>query len=389
MATSANFDMDQPSRSAPPFLLAANIRKNFDDTPVLRGIDLSMAQGETVCLLGPSGCGKTTLLRIIAGLEQPDAGTVSFEGRDITTTPVHRRDFGFMFQDYALFPHLSVADNIAFGLRMRNWSGADINARVTDLLDLVELEGYGERKIYELSGGQQQRVALARSLAPKPPLLMLDEPLGSLDRALRDQLLSELRRLLQQLHQTALYVTHDQLEAFAVADLIVLMNEGRIEQMATPTDLYLRPATPFVANFLGFNNLLQGKVVELAPIPLLRTALGPLRPATLPPGLGVGDTVSCVIRPEGARLAGDVASVSNRIQLKLQMRSFRGAHTLLRLESPDPASSILEFELPGLMAALDPGDMISLDVDPATVVVFDSTERLKINDESTSRESLP
>ncbi len=267
MATSVNSDMDQPSRSVPSFLQASGIKKAFDDTPVLSGIDLSMAQGETVCLLGPSGCGKTTLLRIIAGLEQPDEGTIALEGGDITSTPVHRRDFGFMFQDYALFPHLSVADNIAFGLRMRNWSGPDIDARVTELLDLVELEGYGARKIYEFSGGQQQRVALARSLAPKPPLLMLDEPLGSLDRALRDQLLSELRRLLQQLHQTALYVTHDQLEAFAVADVIVLMNEGRIEQMATPTDLYLRPATPFVAKFLGFNNLLQGTVMELAPTP--------------------------------------------------------------------------------------------------------------------------
>jgi ABC-type Fe3+/spermidine/putrescine transport system ATPase subunit len=376
MATSVNSDMDQPSRSVPSFLQASGIKKAFDDTPVLSGIDLSMIQGETVCLLGPSGCGKTTLLRIIAGLEQPDEGTIALEGRDITSTPVHRRDFGFMFQDYALFPHLSVADNIAFGLRMRNWSRFDIDARVTELLDLVELEGYGARKIYELSGGQQQRVALTRSLAPKPPLLMLDEPLGSLDRALRDQLLSELRRLLQQLHQTALYVTHDQLEAFAVADVIVLMNEGRIEQMTAPTDLYLRPATPFVAKFLGFNNLLSGTVTELTPTPVLHTALGLLRPATLPPGLNVGNAVWCVIRPEGARLAGDTTSAPNRIQLKLQMRSFRGAHTLLRLESPEPTSPILEFELPGLMAALNPGDMISLDIDPATIVVFGLGQRI-------------
>ena len=375
-----NSNMEKPSPSAPPFLHAAGISKTFDDTSVLRGIDLSMAQGETVCLLGPSGCGKTTLLRIIAGLEQPDGGTVFFEGRDITTMPVHRRDFGLMFQDYALFPHLSVTDNISFGLRMRNWSGPDIDDRVTELLDLVELEGYGGRKIYELSGGQQQRVALARSLAPKPPLLMLDEPLGSLDRALRDQLLSELRRLLQQLHQTALYVTHDQLEAFAVADRIVLMNQGRVEQMATPTDLYLRPATPFVARFMGFNNLLHAKVLELAPTQVLDTALGLLRPVNLPPGLAVGDTVSCVIRPEGARLTGDTTPAPNRIQPKLQMRSFRGAHTLLRLESPDPKSSILEFELPGLMAALDPGDTISLDIEPGAIVVFDSTERSKIKD---------
>ena len=370
MATSANFDMDQLPTSTPSFLSATGISKAFDDTPVLRGIDLSIVQGETVCLLGPSGCGKTTLLRIIAGLEQPDEGNVFFEGQNITATPVHRRDFGLMFQDYALFPHLSVMDNIAFGLRMRGWSGESSEARVRELLELVEMEGYGGRKIYELSGGQQQRVALARSLAPKPPLLMLDEPLGSLDRALRDQLLSELRRLLQQLRQTALYVTHDQLEAFAVADRIVLMNQGRIEQMATPTDLYLRPATPFAAKFLGFKNVLHAQVVELAPTPVLHTSLGLLRPISLPSNVKMGDSISCVIRPEGARLASDATPAANRIQLKLQMRSFRGAHTLLRLESPDPKSPILEFELPGLMAALDPGDVVSLDIDPATIVVF-------------------
>jgi len=275
-----------------------------------------------------------------------------------------------MFQDYALFPHLSVTDNIAFGLRMRGWSGENSEARVTELLELVEMEGYGGRKIYELSGGQQQRVALARSLAPKPPLLMLDEPLGSLDRALRDQLLSELRRLLQQLHQTALYVTHDQLEAFAVADRIVLMNEGRIEQMAKPTDLYLRPATPFAAKFLGFKNVLPGQVLELTPTPVLRTSLGLLRPISLPPNINVGDSISCVIRPEGTRLANETTPAPNRIQLKLQMRSFRGAHTLLRLKSPDPKSPILEFELPGLMAALDPGGMVTLDIEPTAIVAF-------------------
>ena len=362
--------MEQPRTSPPPFLRAAGIDKAFDDTPVLHGIDLSIAQGETVCLLGPSGCGKTTLLRIIAGLEQPDAGRVFFEGRDITATPAHRRGFGLMFQDYALFPHLSVSDNIAFGLRMRGWSGPDIAARVSELLKLVELEGYGGRKIYELSGGQQQRVALARSLAPKPPLLMLDEPLGSLDRALRDQLLAELRRLLLQLHQTALYVTHDQIEAFAVADRVVLMNEGRIEQVATPSALYLEPATPFAAKFLGFKNILQARVVELAPTPVLRTTFGLLQPPSLPPGLGAGDTTSCVIRPEGASLATDAAPAPNRIQLRLQMRSFRGARTLLRLESPDPSTPTLEFELPGLMAALEPGEMVALDIDPAAIVAF-------------------
>lgn len=241
--------------------------------PVLRDISLTIDQGEVVSLLGPSGCGKSTLLRIVAGLEQADRGTLTMNGGDLTTIPVHQRNFGLMFQEFALFPHRTVAENIAFGLRMAGKSRSEIAARVAEVLMLVDLRAYGQRSIFELSGGERQRVALARSLAPRPRLLMLDEPLGSLDRALRDELVTELRTILKEVRATALYVTHDQQEAFAVADRLVLMRAGQIEQIGTPYSVYQSPANAFVARFLGLTNLLP--VQPLAEQPgTLQTALG-------------------------------------------------------------------------------------------------------------------
>lgn len=221
---------------------------------VLRGINLNVATGEIVCLLGPSGCGKTTLLRIIAGLEQSSSGDVLFNGNSILATPVHRRGFGLMFQDFALFPHMNVAENIAFGLKMQHAPASVQQARVKEALDRVNLPGFEKRDVAQLSGGERQRVALARSLAPNPQFLMLDEPLGSLDAALRDELIVELRTIIKQLGLTALYVTHDQREAFAIADRIAVMNQGQIEQIDLPHRVYGQPATPFVARFLGLNN---------------------------------------------------------------------------------------------------------------------------------------
>lgn len=226
-------------------------------TPALRQIDLTIARGEVLCLLGPSGCGKTTLLRIVAGLEQPDQGALTLDGRDLTKVPVHKRNFGLMFQDYALFPHRTVAQNVAFGLRMADQSRAQIAQRVAEVLHLVSLQGYGDRSVFALSGGERQRVALARSLAPSPALLMLDEPLGSLDRTLRDELMTELRTILKRVVATALYVTHDQQEAFTVADRLVVMRAGRIEQIGTPQTVYHAPANAFVARFLGLRNLVS------------------------------------------------------------------------------------------------------------------------------------
>ncbi len=351
------------------FLTITNITKAFDDVLVLRDISLDVARGEVLCLLGPSGCGKTTLLRIIAGLEQPDRGQLFLEGEEITHIPSHRRDFGLMFQDYVLFPHMTVGENIAFGLKMRGWSEADVRHRVQELLALVEMEGYEDRHVFELSGGQQQRVALARSLAPKPRLLMLDEPLGALDRTLRDQLLIELRDILTQLGQTAIYVTHDQLEAFAVADRVVLMREGRIEQQGTPEAMYLRPISPFSARFLGMSNILEGRLTSLQP-PTIATSFASIQAATLPPGLRVGDAVTLVIRPEAAQTAHATQLAVNLITFTLIHRSFRGAHTLVQLLAPDE-HTVLSFELPGMSCRARTGEKITMAIDPAAVVVFE------------------
>ena len=221
----------------------------------LRKVSLRVGTGEIICLLGPSGCGKTTLLRIIAGLEPDYQGQVTLHGVDIGSTPVHQREFGLMFQDFALFPHMSVADNVAYGLKRRGFRRSLISKQVAALLERVGLTGMGGRDVASLSGGQKQRVALARSLAPQPRLLMLDEPLGSLDAQLRDQLALELRSLIKEQGLSAIYVTHDHREAYAVADRIAVMAVGSVEQVDTPQDLYLRPRSAFVARFLGMRNV--------------------------------------------------------------------------------------------------------------------------------------
>ena len=320
-----------------PMLTITDVRKAFDDQVVLDGIDLTVAAGEIVCFLGPSGCGKTTLLRIIAGLEQADAGRVVCQGQDLAHVPVHTRNFGLMFQDFALFPHRSVGQNIAFGLRMAGADRATIAARVAEMLDLIDLPaGYANRTIFELSGGERQRVALARSLAPNPRLLMLDEPLGNLDRALREALMVELRRIIKQVGVTAIYVTHDQEEAYAVADRIVIMNRGHIEQIGPPQEVYTAPATAFVARFLGFENLLpagfDGERGQW------QTPLGPV---TLPstPAPEPGRTCALLIHPQAATL--HAAPVEGAWPAVLVAHSFRGDHVevTVAVTGPDASSA--------------------------------------------------
>ena len=234
-------------------LSVSGLRCSYQGQIVLEGIDLEAAQGEILCLLGPSGCGKTTLLRAIAGLERLDAGDVRFNGQSLKNTPVHARGFGLMFQEYALFPHMTVAQNVAFGLRMQRIP--DVDQRVRDVLDWVGLAGFERRSVTLLSGGERQRVALARSLAPSPRLLMLDEPLGALDANLRDRLVTDLRSIIKKAGLTAIYVTHDHSEAFAVADRIAIMNEGRLEQTGSSEEVFQRPATKFAALFMGLTNI--------------------------------------------------------------------------------------------------------------------------------------
>ncbi|HEX2992729.1 MAG TPA: ABC transporter ATP-binding protein [Anaerolineales bacterium] len=239
-----------------------HIFKTYEGKLLLNDISFQVDTGETICLLGASGSGKSTLLRIIAGLEDADSGTVSFNGIDITSLPPHLRDFGLVFQDYALFPHLSVWENVAFGLKMRRLPEIEIKERVVNSLEMVDLGGFEERQVTDLSGGEQQRVALARALATRPRLLMFDEPLGALDRTLREDLLQELRKILHQTTIPAVYVTHDQEEAFAIADRVLILHEGKIVRQGSPVDVWADPRSAFVARFLGLGLVVEGRVLD-------------------------------------------------------------------------------------------------------------------------------
>ena len=239
-----------------------NIVKSFDDTVVLNGIDLSVDENEFVTLLGPSGCGKTTTLRIIGGFEKPDEGCVLFEGRDITDLPPNQRPINTVFQNYALFPHMSVGENIAFSLRVKNKSESEIKSRVAEALKLVNLKGFENRRIDQLSGGQQQRIAMARAIVNEPRVLLLDEPLGALDLKLRQEMEYELVRLKKELGITFIYITHDQEEALTMSDKVVVMNEGYIQQEGTPQQIYDEPVNAFVADFIGDSNILSGQMTD-------------------------------------------------------------------------------------------------------------------------------
>jgi ABC-type Fe3+/spermidine/putrescine transport system ATPase subunit len=345
--------------------------QSYEGAPLLRDVSLEVKDGEIVCLLGPSGCGKTTLLRIIAGLEPAESGEVRFQGRSLTGVPPHERGIGLMFQDLALFPHKDVAANVAFGLRMQGWSRARVAARVAEMLALVGLEGTEQRRVFELSGGEQQRIALARSLAPGPRLLMLDEPLGALDRTLREELMHELRSILNAAGVSALYVTHDQQEAFAVADRVIVMRRGAIEQVDTPEEVYRRPASPFVARFLGFENLLPGTLARVEPVGVVNTGLGPLRLSS-PAAGSPGQAVTLLIRPEAARLAAENdAGDENRIAGHVTACSFRGG-AYRAVFQPDQGP-LLTFDLspldlppcpPGQSSPVQAGARLSLSLHP-------------------------
>ena len=238
------------------------IVKSFDDTVVLNGIDLSVDENEFVTLLGPSGCGKTTTLRIIAGFEKPDQGRVYFEGKDITGLPANRRPVNTVFQNYALFPHMTVGENIAFSLRVKNRPESEIKDRVAKALELVNLKGFENRRIDQLSGGQQQRIAMARAIVNEPRVLLLDEPLGALDLKLRQEMEYELVRLKKELGITFIYITHDQEEALTMSDKVVVMNEGYIQQEGSPQEIYDEPVNAFVADFIGDSNIVPGQMVD-------------------------------------------------------------------------------------------------------------------------------
>jgi len=326
------------------FLEIKGLTKEYGATRALDGVSLTVERRQIVAILGPSGCGKSTLLRVVAGLERPTAGEVLCEGANLDGVPPYRRGFGLMFQDYALFPHLNVQANIDFGLRMQGWSGQRREERVAEMLALTSLKGYEARSVHTLSGGEQQRVALARSLAPSPRLLMLDEPLGALDAALRKELLVELKKILGRVGVTALYVTHDQEEALAIADRVALLRAGRVVQEGSAQDLVSRPASAFVAGFLGLGTLVMASARPSDGRWLAETWLGQFAVAgeqAVTPGPAL-----LLIRPGAAQpaLAG-APSAANQVTATVldQTVSPEGIRLRLRLGraagGPDPVGA--------------------------------------------------
>ncbi|MCX4577810.1 ABC transporter ATP-binding protein [Streptomyces sp. NBC_01571] len=332
---------------------AATVR--FGGRPVLDAVDLEVAEHEIVCVLGPSGSGKSTLLRVVAGLQPLDAGRVLLTGHDQAGVPAHRRGVGLMFQDHQLFPQRDVGGNVAFGLRMHGTSKQQQALRVGELLELVGLPGAASRAVAALSGGEQQRVALARALAPRPRLLMLDEPLGQLDRSLRERLVVELRELFGRLGTTVLAVTHDQGEAFALADRVVVMRDGRIAQSGTPLEVWQHPADEFVARFLGFDNVVDATVTG-------RVADTPWGKLPVPDGAPQGPG-TLLVRPAGVRLVG----AEDGLPCTVTARTFRGTHVAVHLQ-PEGAPR-LEAAC-ALRAAPAPGDRVAVVFDAADVVVL-------------------
>ena len=321
------------------------LRKRFGEVVAVRDFSLELEPGELMTLLGPSGCGKTTALRLIAGFETPDAGRITFRGADVTNRSPQKRGFGMVFQSYALFPHLSVFENVAFGLKAQRREASELGRLVEAALVRVDLPGYVDRRVQELSGGQQQRVALARALAVEPPLLLLDEPLSNLDASLRERTRTELRSLLKGLGITALYVTHDQEEAFDLADRVGVMNDGELRQVGTPEELYDHPHDVFVAGFVGRANLLPGRLEspggggELS-VRLVGDALWPVDPEGTS-GLEPGQAVQVVVRPEDLELVPEGHHASELVGV-VSGRAFRGARIAYHVTLAD--GSVVEVE---------------------------------------------
>ena len=358
--------MASGSRNDGPLVELRGVRKEYGNALAVDRVDLSIDQGEFVVLLGPSGSGKTTVLSMIGGFVAPDAGTVYIDGSDVTHLPPSRRPTVTVFQDYALFPHMNVAANVGFGLEMRKVAKRDRRRRVADALALVGLEGYGGRAIHQLSGGQRQRVALARAIAVEPTVLLLDEPLGALDLNLRRQMQEELVGLQKQLGTTFIHVTHDQDEAMSIADQIVVLNQGRIEDLGPPDRVYLRPATLFTATFMGESNILSANVVEYRNGSLrLRT---PLAEVTLAGEAASGATVHLSVRPEQLKLdpPGDALSFG---RVTIREISFQGAHRRCHAAPAGTGEPALLVRVP-VEHPVAPGDECEIFVRPEDVVLL-------------------
>ena len=333
----------------------SDLTRVYGQVRALDGLTLQLAPGELVALLGPSGCGKTTALRILAGLDRPTSGSVSVGGRDLTKVPANKRDMGMVFQAYSLFPHMTVVDNVAFGLKLRGRDGAARRQRAGDMLDLVGLSEHADRYAHQLSGGQQQRVALARALAIEPSVLLLDEPLSALDAKVRVQLRDEIRRVQIEVGTTTLFVTHDQEEALAVADRVGVMNQGRLEQLAPPAELYSSPASQFVGEFVGLSNRIPAQVHDQ-----IASVLG--REVPVLPGSATGSG-HALVRPESVSVVADKdgpATVTTVMFLgplsRVTCTLADGTHIVAQLASTDALQ-------------LEPGQRVRLEVAPAPVLV--------------------
>jgi spermidine/putrescine transport system ATP-binding protein len=352
----------------PPDVRLEGVTKRFDEVVAVDDLSLEIPHGSFFALLGPSGCGKTTTLRMIGGFEETTAGEIYLGENEVSGTPPYKRDVNTVFQSYALFPHLTIFENVAFGLRRKGQRGGNLNRKVEHMLELVQLAGYGKRKPRQLSGGQQQRVALARALVNSPRVLLLDEPLGALDLKLRKEMQLFIKALQHDLGITFIHVTHDQEEAMTMADRIAVMNGGRIEQLGAPDDLYEHPQTAFVAGFLGVSNLLRGTVagsdaVRLADGTTVRVRAGSLN--------GRAGAVAVGIRPEKIRPGG---GDSNSIQGTVKESAYIGVSTQYVVETANADMAVVVLnDQPG-NAAHAPGDRLTLSWDPESTFVVDMTE---------------
>lgn len=350
-----------------------NIKKSYGAVQALSDIDIQIESGAFFTLLGPSGCGKTTLLRTIAGFHFQDSGTIRVNGKEIQNLPAHKRDVGMVFQDYAVFPHLSVNDNIAFGLKRKKLPSARIREKVGEALRIVQLEDYGERMPHELSGGQQQRVGLARAIAVDPTVLLMDEPLSNLDAKLRVDLRAELRRIQKDMGMTTVYVTHDQEEALAMSDTVCVLHGGIIQQAASPYEIYNNPANSFVANFVGANNFLAGEIDAGGHAVLTASGMKTGKPG----GGAPGQHISVSVRPEAVQVAANGELPGE------DLLTFRGTATQIsfigreieihgRTELGEDVRAILRPTLP--LLSLAPGDPVTFAFDRASAKLFENGE---------------
>jgi putative spermidine/putrescine transport system ATP-binding protein len=351
------------------FLALTGIRKTFGAEAVVKDFNLEVERGELVTFLGPSGCGKTTTLRMIAGFETPTEGSICIDGREVTHLSARRRAIGMVFQAYALFPNMTVERNIAFGLKVAGKPAAEIKARVDEMLALIKLSDLAGRFPHQLSGGQQQRVSLARALAPSPQILLLDEPLSALDARIRAGLREDIRALQQKLSITAIFVTHDQEEALSISDRIVVMNEGAIEQIGSPGDIYNRPRTRFVASFVGTLNTLQGVVVDPAE-GAIRVGQTILRARGVIQGAKAGETRTLALRPEALRVEPP-ADGDNALTGVIDDATFLGAIVRLRVRINGGALLVDAFNSNGASFP-EPGDEVKVSFSPNDLIVLDN-----------------